>query len=441
MTQADTASLRTDVPDREAKMGPRQNAPHWAVRRLMSRPRIASLKELPDGVGPDGRSLTTWGNLAAVNHVMLSSEAKTGRDLLVLMAVARQTASDGPERGTGSPSVQVLEALTRLPTRTVQRALRDLADASELEVAFTAAEDATNVYRIPSLVRGGDGQFVGPGVNLQAMHCVMLFSEGSGRDLLVQMAIARFAKASGKHQGSSYPSVETLAALTRFSTRTVQRAIQSLEVAGEVRVDFESGPSGTNRYTISMLEHGGVRSTDKLPLYVLGITREVEKDSLDGKGKKGSSHVNVTPGEVARRIRAVSVRLADWLIASGRKHPAYRTDAESLEWRDGASELISELDGREPGWRKEPKQFLDALFEHVATTERWQYIRTPRDVYYDVHDILNDMPEQEDAKPTWDSVTPQCPTHPPVDPAAFRRELGLPPVQTVNGWTFIGNES
>lgn len=59
-------------------------------------------------------------------------------------------------------------------------------------------------------------------------------SQASGNDLLVLLAIADCANDEGEN---AYPKIDTVAAKTKLSRRTVQRAIQSLLELGELGVE------------------------------------------------------------------------------------------------------------------------------------------------------------------------------------------------------------
>jgi len=332
-----------------------------------------------------------WGNIEASGLIMEEAAVESGTDLLVLMAIAHETERDGPERGTGCPSVQRLEALTRLSTRSVQRRLPRLVEAGELEIDLKAGAEHTNVYRLPRLTEGPELPLAEPGVNLAAMHCVMLYSEAGGNDLLVQMAIARFSKASGKDKGKAYPGAGSLAALTRLSEKTVLTARRRLQRIGELNIAGMPSPYRTSICTIPMLQYRGVRSTEKLPVYAHIVSNDINSTT------KGSYGVDLTPGTQDRLEREICIRLADHLIESGRKDPLYRTDAESFEWRSGAAYLHGGLTAGAREWLDDPSAFLDRLFRHVATSEQWPYVKHPRDVVDDLAEIVRTMKEAEQA--------------------------------------------
>lgn len=67
----------------------------------------------------------------------------------------------------------------------------------------------------------------------------------TGIDQLVLLAIADHTDDAGV---GAYPSIARLAAKTRLSKRSVQRAIRNLENAGVLKVGI--GPRGTHAFTI-----------------------------------------------------------------------------------------------------------------------------------------------------------------------------------------------
>lgn len=238
---------------------------------------------------------------------------------------------------------------------------------------------------------GAGWRTIEPPINWQAMNCVTLFSNAGGNDLLVLMAIARFVKAEGKGQGTADPSIKTLEALTRLSRRTVQRCLQNLGTAGELCIKENKGKFGTNLYTIPMLEAGGVRPTHELPPYMCLITENREHIVSESRKKRnitpteGSSSVRLAPEANRLKIREISLKLADTLIAAGRKHPSYRTDAESRDWRYGVGLLV---------WRMGlpiDDELIDRVFNHVVTSDQWKHIQTPKDIHDHYNAIRDDM--------------------------------------------------
>lgn len=128
--------------------------------------------------------------------------------------------------------------------------------------------------------------------------------------------------------------------------------------------------------------------------------------------------MDMTPGTLARLQSEIAVRLADWLIRAGRKDPDYRTDADTAEWRNGAAYLHGGLSSRRPLWWENPARFLDGLYEHIVSSERWPDIHHPGDVYDRLDEILAYIAETEHAaaeaaaaaarRPSDHQILPRC---------------------------------
>lgn len=74
-------------------------------------------------------------------------------------------------------------------------------------------------------------------------------SAATGSAFLVLLALADHAGADG---GDAWPSVGRLARRCRVDERTVRRAIATLTELGEVEVEHNAGPHGTNRYRLTL---------------------------------------------------------------------------------------------------------------------------------------------------------------------------------------------
>jgi helix-turn-helix protein len=83
-------------------------------------------------------------------------------------------------------------------------------------------------------------------MSIAIMTQVWQRSQHKGSELLLLLALADNAN----DQGIAYPSVRTLAKKTRLSTRQVKRLIKVVELSGELRVSYETGPRGCNEYAI-----------------------------------------------------------------------------------------------------------------------------------------------------------------------------------------------
>jgi hypothetical protein len=95
-------------------------------------------------------------------------------------------------------------------------------------------------------------------MSIAIMTRVWSESQHKGSELLLLLAIADNAN----DQGVAYPSVRTLAKKTRLSARQVKRLIKVVELSGELRVSYETGPRGCNEYAI--LLRGDKMSPDEI---------------------------------------------------------------------------------------------------------------------------------------------------------------------------------
>lgn len=340
-------------------------------------------------LGDDGHLLNQQCNMLAASAVQVESSAG-GNDLLVLMALARCMPEGSEDEGASIP-LQELLALTRVSKRTVQRCIQSLEIQGEVIVEIDPGSE--NHYTIPSLSQALSSQASHACTNLQAMDCVMLYSEARGTALLVLLTIARFVRASGLQQGTAYPSQGTIEGLTGLNVSTVGRAVEGLQKIGEMKVTrFPVKEHKANLYEIPMLRPGGARSQAQLPKYVMTRTKEgldLGSESIIDLVLNGSWGGKMTRVDAAALlVRDVSLRFAERLIAEGCKDPHYRSDAESTEWLYGANKLVSELLAM-----RGPLEDLDALYEYVATTERWQHIQTPRQIHDHLRSIHTERRE------------------------------------------------
>jgi pyocin large subunit-like protein len=86
-------------------------------------------------------------------------------------------------------------------------------------------------------------------MSVAAMSWVWEHSKAKGSARFVLLALADHAGADG---GDAYPSVRRLAKRCGLSERSVQAALTVLRELGEVEVEANAGPGGTNRYRITM---------------------------------------------------------------------------------------------------------------------------------------------------------------------------------------------
>jgi hypothetical protein len=83
-------------------------------------------------------------------------------------------------------------------------------------------------------------------VSVRILSWVWDSSRSEGTDRLVLLALADQAR----DDGTTWPSVETIALRSRVSERTVQRSIKALQLLGELAVEANAGTRGTNKYTV-----------------------------------------------------------------------------------------------------------------------------------------------------------------------------------------------
>ncbi len=86
-------------------------------------------------------------------------------------------------------------------------------------------------------------------MSVKVMGWVWDSSRATGNARFVLLAIADCANERGEQ---AYPSMAELVRKTSLAERTVQMAIRSLVRLGELEVDRNGGPKGTNRYRVVM---------------------------------------------------------------------------------------------------------------------------------------------------------------------------------------------
>lgn len=84
-------------------------------------------------------------------------------------------------------------------------------------------------------------------MSIEAMALVLHHSQMTGSAKLLLLGIAN-------HQGDegAWPSVSTLAKYTGTSERRVQQLLGELTASGELEVNYQAGPTGTNRYFVTV---------------------------------------------------------------------------------------------------------------------------------------------------------------------------------------------
>lgn len=90
-------------------------------------------------------------------------------------------------------------------------------------------------------------------MSIEAMSTVWKHSRRKGSGLLLLLAIADFAN----DEGAAWPSVDTLAAKCRMSIRNTQELLSDLSAEGEITIDPQAGPHGTNVYRLANIAGQG----------------------------------------------------------------------------------------------------------------------------------------------------------------------------------------
>lgn len=139
-------------------------------------------------------------------------------------------------------------------------------------------------------------------MSVRVLNAVWQNSPQTANALLLLLAIADYAD----DNGVAWPSIEALQAKARCSERTVQRILQALVVDGELEIDLNAGPSGTNRYRVrtaagrplTLFSDTGDRSTP-VTRVTPGTTSTPPRGTSPGTmtvtGATGDTGVKVTP--------------------------------------------------------------------------------------------------------------------------------------------------
>jgi hypothetical protein len=159
-------------------------------------------------------------------------------------------------------------------------------------------------------------------------------SQHKGSALLLMLAIADFAKDDGT---GAWPSVETLAAKMRMTSRNTQLLLRKLEASGELRIDPGAGPHGTHLYAVVIaggekisgvknpvkggekMSSGGVKATSPNPLKKPsnkpsdGNTPPAQEN--DNGILKALRHINTTKLEEKQRIAPAQLKELALLLA------------------------------------------------------------------------------------------------------------------------------
>lgn len=132
-------------------------------------------------------------------------------------------------------------------------------------------------------------------MSIRVMSQVWATSQHKGSALLMLLAIADHAHDDG---GGAYPSVATLSEKTRMSERQCRSLLRTLEKSGELIVERNTGPQGTNTYTVRT--SAGVQTSHLLTGAEVGA-KQRQTPLLPAAPKPGTE-----PGTEPSKVRAAS---------------------------------------------------------------------------------------------------------------------------------------
>src|SRR5262245_13253588 len=93
----------------------------------------------------------------------------------------------------------------------------------------------------------GRSQRQGCTMSIKKVDEVFRGSPQRGSNRLVLLGLADYAN----DEGRAWPSVETLAKKVMLAPRNVQKRLRHLIECGEIRVEYNAGPSGVNVYILN----------------------------------------------------------------------------------------------------------------------------------------------------------------------------------------------
>jgi helix-turn-helix protein len=133
-------------------------------------------------------------------------------------------------------------------------------------------------------------------VSVQAIAAVLEGSEATG---VARMVLIVLANHESDHDGESFsfPSIDTIAREARCSRRTVIGALVTLADLGELVVERNAGPRGTNRYHVSVTWGGA----DSAPVQISDATlhpNRKEPRLTSSSEPKGSSELAVSHADI-----------------------------------------------------------------------------------------------------------------------------------------------
>jgi hypothetical protein len=175
-------------------------------------------------------------------------------------------------------------------------------------------------------------------MSIAVMTSVWEHSKQRGGSLLILLALADHAN----DEGLCWPGLERLAKKSRMSVRQVQRCLEALREAGEIAVESQAGPHGTNQYTV-------VLAGDKMSRPHLGGGRQKQQNRGDISGPGMSPEPSVTIIQPSREERADAIPKPHPAVAIFREETGLypkRSLKPDIEDAVGSSEESLEL------WRR-----------------------------------------------------------------------------------------
>lgn len=121
-------------------------------------------------------------------------------------------------------------------------------------------------------------------MSIGIMANVWKHAEHEGGTLLILLALADYAN----QDGIAWPSIKNLASKARLSERQTQSILRDLEKAGEIKIEYETGRSNTNRYTLVGYSDDGKPTERVKSAAEKGAVCDTQKGAVcDTKGEVG----------------------------------------------------------------------------------------------------------------------------------------------------------
>lgn len=200
-------------------------------------------------------------------------------------------------------------------------------------------------------------------MSIHCMSTVWRESKAEGTALLLELAIADHARDSGW----AWPGIESLAKKTRMSVRAVQYIIRDLEEMGELAVETQTGPKGTNMYLLLLVTKGTITDSahefdsDKKLSSIRTALRTKENEDVVVESIKGGAES--APVQNLQGAKLVSV------LHPNHKEPT-RESTEPAEWP--SEEEVLKFAHAYPG---NPAKMIPAMIPEPWARHHW-HIRT-----------------------------------------------------------------